>query len=227
LRATLPGARTMTTQVKICGLTTAETLATALDAGADYVGLVFFPPSPRHIADVALARALADQARGRARIVALSVDADDALIDRISVDVRPDIHQLHGSETVERTRDIAARTGIDVMKVIKVREAADTAAAQAYVAPAGPCPLVLFDAKAPPGAILPGGNGLAFDWRLLEGVPETVPYMLSGGLTPENVTDAIRLTRARAVDVSSGVERVPGEKDPERIRAFIAAAKSL
>ncbi len=217
----------MTMQVKICGLTTADTLATALDAGADYVGLVFFPPSPRHIADFALARELADQARGRARIVALSVDAEDALIDRISADVRPDIHQLHGSETVARSRDIATRTGVDVMKVIKVREAADTAAAMSYVAPAGPCPMVLFDAKAPPGAILPGGNGLAFDWRHLEGVPETVPYMLSGGLTPENVIDAIRLTRARAVDVSSGVERAPGEKDPGRIRAFIAAAKSL
>lgn len=217
----------MNMQVKICGLTTADTLATALDAGADYVGLVFFPPSPRHIADFALARELADQARGRARIVALSVDAEDALIDRISADVRPDIHQLHGSETVARSRDIATRTGADVMKVIKVREAAETTAAQAYVAPAGPCQMVLFDAKAPPGAILPGGNGLAFDWRHLEGVPETVPYMLSGGLTPENVIDAIRLTRARAVDVSSGVERAPGEKDPGRIRAFIAAAKSL
>ena len=217
----------MNMQVKICGLTTADTLATALDAGADYVGLVFFPPSPRHIADFALARELADQARGRARIVALSVDAEDALIDRISADVRPDIHQLHGSETVARSRDIATRTGADVMKVIKVREAAETAAAQAYVAPAGPCQMVLFDAKAPPGAILPGGNGLAFDWRHLEGVPETVTYMLSGGLTPENVIDAIRLTRARAVDVSSGVESAPGEKDPGRIRAFSAAAKSL
>ena len=217
----------MKLEVKICGLTTADTLATALDAGADYVGLVFFPPSPRHIAHFALARELADQARGRARIVALSVDAEDALIDRISADVRPDIHQLHGSETVARSRDIATRTGADVMKVIKVREAAETAAAQAYVAPAGPCQMVLFDAKAPPGAILPGGNGLAFDWRHLEGVPETVPYMLSGGLTPENVIDAIRLTRARAVDVSSGVERAPGDKDPGRIRAFIAAAKSL
>ena len=217
----------MPTEVKICGLKTAETLTAALDAGADYVGLVFFPPSPRHIADFALARALADQARDRARIVALSVDADDVLIDRISADVSPDIFQLHGNESVARSQAIAARTGGQVMKVIKVREAADTAAALAYAAPVGPCPLVLFDAKAPPDAILPGGNGLAFDWRHLEGVPEKIPYMLSGGLTPENVRNDIRLTRARAVDVSSGVERAPGEKDCERIRAFIAAAKSV
>ena len=217
----------MPTEVKICGLTTADTLAAALDAGADYVGLVFFPPSPRHIADFALARRLAEAARGRAKIVALTVDADDALIDRLAADVRPDIFQLHGSETVARTREIHARTGIQVMKVIKVRDAGDAAAAADYAAPGGPCPMVLFDAKAPPGAILPGGNGLAFDWRHLKDVPETIPYMLSGGLDPENVADAIKLTRARAVDVSSGVERAPGEKDPGRIRAFIAAAKSL
>ena len=217
----------MSTDVKICGLKTAETLAAALDAGADYVGLVFFPPSPRHIADFGLARDLADAARGRARIVALTVDADDALIDRLATDVRPDIFQLHGSETVARTREIHARTGIQVMKVIKVRDAGDAAAASAYATPDGPCPMVLFDAKAPPDAVLPGGNGLAFDWRHLKDVPATMPYMLSGGLTSDNVADAIRLTHARAVDVSSGVERAPGEKDPGRIRAFIAAAKAI
>lgn len=217
----------MTTEVKICGLKTADTLAVALDAGADYVGLVFFPPSPRHVDDLHLARDLADQARGRAKIVALTVDADDALIDQLAADVRPDIFQLHGSETVARTSEIHARTGLQVMKVIKVRDAADADAARAYATPDGPCPMVLFDAKAPPGAKLPGGNGLAFDWRHLEAVPAAIPYMLSGGLTAENVADAIRLTRARAVDVSSGVERAPGDKDPERIRAFIRAAKKV
>ena len=217
----------MTTEVKICGLTTEDTLATALDCGADYVGLVFFPPSPRHIADYDLARDLADQARGRAKIVALTVDADDPLIERIAAEVRPDILQLHGSETVARASEIHARTALQVMKVIKVRDAGDAAAAQAYATPHGPCPMVLFDAKAPPDAVLPGGNGLAFDWRHLEAVPDTVSYMLSGGLNPENVAAAIRLTHARAVDVSSGVERAPGEKNPERIRAFIAAAKAI
>jgi phosphoribosylanthranilate isomerase len=216
----------MPTEIKICGLKTADTLAVALEAGADYVGLVFFAPSPRHVADFTLARDLADQARGRAKIVALTVDADDAQIDRIAAGVRPDILQLHGSETVARTTEILSRTSIQVMKVIKVRDAGDADAAQAYATPDGPCPMVLFDAKALPGAKLPGGNGLAFDWHHLESVPASIPYMLSGGLTAETVADAIRLTRARAVDVSSGVERAPGEKDPERIRAFIRAAKA-
>jgi phosphoribosylanthranilate isomerase len=217
----------MTIAVKICGLKTADTLDAALDAGADYIGLVFFPPSPRHVADFALARDLADQARGRAGIVVLTVDADDALLERIAETTAPDIFQLHGSETVARAREIAARSGAQVMKVIKVSTTTDTTAARDYAAPDGPCRMVLFDAKAPPGAKLPGGNGLAFEWRHLETVPDDIRYMLSGGLTSENVAAAVRLTRACAVDVSSGVERAPGEKDADRIRAFIAAAKSV
>lgn len=216
----------MTTKVKICGLKTAETMAAALDDGADYVGLVFFPPSPRTL-DLETAKVLAAQARGRAKIVALVVDPDDALIDALVADVGPDIIQLHGSETVARAAEIKARAGTSVMKAVKVATAEDTLAALTYAAPDGPCELILFDAKAPKGSVLPGGNGLTFDWRILDQVGGQLSYMLSGGLTPENVTNAIRHTGALAVDVSSGVESEPGIKDAARIRAFLRAAKAV
>lgn len=216
----------MTTEVKICGLKTAEAMQVALDAGADFVGLVFFPPSPRNI-DIGEAVALADMARGKSKIVALTVDPDDALVEAIATEVRPDIIQLHGSETVERAAQIKQRCDCQVMKVVKVAESADTEAAFAYAAPHGPCDMILFDAKAPKDAELPGGNGLAFDWRVLENVGNRLDYMLAGGLTADNVADAIRLTGAKAVDVSSGVESSPGEKDAGRIRAFLEAAKAV
>jgi phosphoribosylanthranilate isomerase len=216
----------MTTEVKICGLKTPETMATALEAGADYVGLVFFPPSPRTL-EVEAALALANQARGRAKIVALTVDPDDTLIDSIASELNPDIIQLHGSETPQRAAAIKARTACDVMKAVKVATAADAEQAFAYVGPTGPCSMILFDAKAPKNAVLPGGNGLTFDWRALETIRGRLKYMLSGGLTPENVADAIRLTGAGAVDVSSGVESAPGIKDAARIRAFLKAAKAV
>lgn len=216
----------MTTKVKICGLKTPETMSVALDAGADYVGLVFFPPSPRTL-DIAAARPLAEMARGHAQIVALTVDPDDALIEAIATGLRPDIIQLHGSETPERADAIKSLSGCAVMKAVKVATAADTEEAFRYAAPRGPCETVLFDAKAPKDAVLPGGNGLTFDWRILEAVGHRVDYMLSGGLTADNVGDAIRLTGAHAVDVSSGVERSPGTKDAARIRAFLAAAKAV
>ena len=214
------------TEVKICGLKTPDTLRAALDGGADYVGLVFFPPSPRTL-DIADAAELAGIARGRAKIVALTVDADDALVAAITSRLAPDIMQLHGNETPARSAEIKRLSGCQVMKAVKVETRADAEAALAYVAPNGPCEMVLFDAKAPRGAPLPGGNGLTFDWRVLEAVKGKVNYMLSGGLTPDNVADAIRLTGARAVDVSSGVERAPGEKDAARILAFLKAAKAL
>lgn len=213
----------MPTDVKICGLKTEGLIRTALDAGADYVGLVFFPKSPRYV-DAATAARLAAIARGRAKVVALTVDPDDSLVDEIAAKVAPDLIQLHGQETPERVAAIKARTGIAAMKVIAVRAAVDAEQAYAYQ---GIADLIMFDAKHPEGreGVLPGGNGVAFDWEALLGVKGKVRYMLAGGLTPENVAEAIRLTGAAIVDVSSGVESAPGEKDAEKIRRFIAAAK--
>jgi phosphoribosylanthranilate isomerase len=208
------------TLVKICGLKTEAALEAALDGGADFVGLVFFPPSPRNIAPEAAAP-LAARARGRAKIVALLVDPDDALIERVIDAVSPDLLQLHGEETPERVRAIRQRFGKDVMKAIKVKSAEDVAEASRYH---GAADLLLFDARPPAGADRPGGHGMTFDWRILQDAAH--PYMLSGGLTPDNVAEAIRSTGARMVDVSSGVERVPGEKDAGLIRRFLAAAKA-
>ncbi len=213
----------MAIEVKICGLKTLDSKQAALDAGADYVGLVFFENSPRNVS-IETAAELADLASGRAKVVVLLVDPGDGIVDRIMPYVAPDILQLHGSETPARVAEIKRRTGATIMKAIQVETAADAALALDYI---GIADLILFDAKAPKDAILPGGNGLTFDWRVLDGVKANVPYMLSGGLTPGNVTEAIRLTGARRVDVSSGVELSPGEKDADLIRAFIAAAKAV
>ena len=214
----------MTTAVKICGLKTAETIDAAVAGGADFVGLVFFPRSPRNVTPQQAAP-LAALAHGRAQVVALMVDPDDALIAEVVAATRPDLLQLHGSESVARVVEVKARFGVPVMKAIKVETAEDAAGALIY---AGVAERILFDAKAPKGltGVLPGGNGLSFDWRMLEGVKDQVPWMLSGGLTPGNVATAIRLTGARAVDVSSGVEIRPGEKDVKLIAAFLAAAKT-
>ncbi|MBL8791286.1 MAG: phosphoribosylanthranilate isomerase [Rhizobiales bacterium] len=214
----------MTVAVKICGLSTAETLAAALAAGADYVGFVFFPKSPRNVTP-AQAASLAAMARGRARIVALTVDADDALLREIAREVKPDLIQAHGAETPERIAAIRAVTGVGVIKALKVAGAADIAAARDYAAVAD---LVLFDAKAPASLkdALPGGNGLSFDWSLLSDGKGGHRFMLSGGLTPENVAEAIRVTGAGMVDVSSGVESSPGNKDIARIRKFIEAVRT-
>src|ERR1043166_8492762 len=211
----------MTLLVKICGLSTAETLDVALEVGADAVGFVFFPPSPRHLGYDA-ARALAARVKGRAAKVALSVDADDATFAAIVDALRPDALQLHGKEAPGRVRAIKQRFGLPVMKAIPVETRADLAAVDAYV---GVADRLLFDARAPREATRPGGLGKSFDWRLLENLDPGVPFMLSGGLDASNVAEALRITHARAVDVSSGVERVPGEKDPDKIRAFMRAAR--
>jgi phosphoribosylanthranilate isomerase len=213
----------MTVEVKICGLTTASALDAALDARADYVGLVFFPRSPRNVS-IADAAALAARARGRARSVALVVDADDSAICEIASEVAPDILQVHGAESPARVAEIKRLSSLPVMKVIKVATEADVADASAYENIAD---MLLFEAKAPPELknALPGGNGITFDWRILGNWRDRW-YMLSGGLTPANVASAIALTGAPAVDVSSGVERAPGEKDPALIADFIRAAKS-
>jgi phosphoribosylanthranilate isomerase len=211
----------MSTSVKICGLSTPETLAAALEAGADMVGLVFFEKSPRHVG-LDVARALATQARHRAEVVALTVDADDAALEAILRRVGPDYFQLHGRESPERVAQIQEKYGVSVIKAIGVAEAADLALADAYA----PADALLIDAKPPKGAVLPGGNGVAFDWRLARDFHPRKPWLLSGGLTPENVAQAIRESLARAVDVSSGVESAPGAKDTAKIRAFVAAARA-
>ena len=211
----------MVTKVKICGLKTEAAMEAALAGGADYVGLVFFPPSPRNVS-TAMARVLAAEARGRAKIVALMVDPDDALIETVIASADPDILQLHGDETPERVRDIHRRWGKPVMKAIAVESVQDAVAALGY---RGIADLILFDARAPRDSTRPGGNGAPFDWQALVSVKDQFPYMLSGGLTPDNVADAIRMTGAPIVDVSSGVELRPGEKDPALIGRFLRAAK--
>ena len=207
------------TQVKICGLSTPETMRATLDFGAEMVGLNFFPKSPRYVSLEQAAR-LAEQARGKSKIVTLFVDADDALLKSISTAVRPDYLQAHGSETPERIAEISKLFALPVIKVIKVKKASDVASAKAYKEAAA---LILFEAKAPED-LLPGGNGHSFDWNLLKG--KDGQFMLAGGLNPENVASAIRTTRAPIVDVSSGVETLPGQKDIHLIRKFIEQAKS-
>jgi phosphoribosylanthranilate isomerase len=211
----------MTLLVKICGLRSEDTLDVALDAGADFVGFVFFPPSPRNL-DFAAARALGRRVAGRAGKVALTVDADDALLDDIVAALDPDLLQLHGTETPARVAAVKARWGRPVVKAIAVATAADLAKVATYAPVAD---WLLFDARAPREATRPGGLGRPFDWRLLAGLEPGMPFMLSGGLDAGNVATALAVTRAGAVDVSSGVERAPGVKDPDKIRAFIRAAR--
>jgi phosphoribosylanthranilate isomerase len=208
--------------VKICGLSTRETLDAALQAGADMVGFVFFSPSPRHLS-LEQARDLGKQAKGRATKVALSVDADDATLANIVDALQPDILQLHGRETVARVRDIKQKFGLQVMKVLAVETSADLAPLPGYAAVAD---RILFDARAPKDATRPGGLGAVFDWHVLEGLDLKLPFMVSGGLDAANVAEAVRVTRAGGVDVSSGVESAPGVKDPDMIRAFIRAARA-
>ena len=207
--------------VKICGLSTSGALDVALDAGADMVGFVFFAPSPRHLA-FDTARTLGERVRARAQKVALTVDADDALLEAIVESLAPDLLQLHGREPPARVAALKRRFGLPVMKAIAVAATADLAAAAAY---AGVADRLLFDARAPREATRPGGLGRPFDWNLLENLQAGGQFMLSGGLDAGNVGEALRITRAPAVDVSSGVERAPGEKDVDKIRAFVRAAR--
>ncbi|MET4386944.1 phosphoribosylanthranilate isomerase [Bradyrhizobium sp. F1.4.3] len=212
----------MSLLVKICGLSTRETLDVALDAGADLVGFVFFPPSPRHLS-LEAGRDLGRQVKRRALKVALTVDADDATLDNIMDALSPDVFQLHGKESVARLRDIKQKFGRPVMKALPVEIAADLAVLPGYAVVAD---RILFDARPPKDATRPGGLGAPFDWHLLENLELKVPYMVSGGLHAGNVAEAVRLTRAGGVDVSSGVESAPGVKDPEMIKAFIRAARA-
>lgn len=206
---------------KICGLKKPEDVAAAETAGAAYVGFVFFKKSPRHL-DLATARALAVAVPLGIAKVALTVNASDAELDDITSQVPLDMLQLHGSESPERVTEVKARYGLPVMKAIGVADAADLDAIDRYSPVADQ---LLIDAKPPKNGDLPGGNGLAFDWRLIAGREWHVPWMLAGGLTPSNVQEAIRMTGARQVDVSSGVEAEPGVKDTKRIIEFVTAAK--
>jgi len=212
----------MSLLVKICGLSTRETLDVALQAGADMVGFVFFPPSPRHLS-LEKARELGRHAKGRAVKVALTVDADDATFENIIDALKPDILQIHGKETTARVRDIRQKFGLPVMKALPVETVADLAALPGYAAVAD---RILFDVRAPKDATRPGGLGAPFDWRLLENLELNLPYMVSGGLHAGNVAEAVRLTGAGGVDVSSGVESAPGVKDPEMIKSFIRASRA-
>ena len=208
--------------VKICGLSTPDTLSAALDAGADMVGFVFFPASPRHI-NLTQARDLGAMAKGRALKVALTVDADDSDLGNIVEALRPDLLQLHGHESVARVREVKQLFGLPVAKVLPIAEAADLRPLPGYAAVAD---RILFDAKPPKDATRPGGLGKPFDWNLLADVALDRPWMLSGGLHAGNVAEALRITRAPGVDVSSGVESAPGVKDIAMIEAFIRAARA-
>ena len=212
----------MSVLVKICGLSAPDTLDAALDAGADMVGFVFFAPSPRNVS-LHAARELGSRVKGRAEKVALTVDADDATLTNIVDVLHPDLLQLHGKETAARVSAVKQRFGVPVMKALAIETKSDLAAIPLYARIAD---RLLFDARPPRDATRPGGLGKPFDWHLLENIDLAVPFMLSGGLDPGNVAEAIRITRAPAVDVSSGVESVPGVKDADKIRAFIRAARA-
>jgi phosphoribosylanthranilate isomerase len=212
----------MSVLVKICGLKTPDALDAALEAGADFVGFVFFPPSPRNLG-IEAARALGERVQHRAKKVALSVDATDAELERVIEALKPDMLQLHGKETQERVVTVRSRFGLPVMKALPIEQKPDLAPIRIYEKVAD---WMLFDGRAPREATRPGGLGKTFDWSLLENLDLKIPFMLSGGLDVGNVAEALRITRAPAIDVSSGVERAPGEKDPEKIRAFVRAARA-
>ncbi len=211
------------TTAKICGLSTPDAVKAAVDGGASLLGFVFFANSPRNIAPQAAQR-LVEPVRQASpvKIVALTVDPTDAELDDIVQVLRPDMIQLHGRETPERAAAIRAATGLLVIKAVGVRDASDIAAARRYD---GAADQLMFDAKPPEGADRPGGHGARFDWTLLEGLKLSRPWFLAGGLDPWNVAEAIRLSRAPIVDVSSGVERGPGVKDPDLIAAFLQAVR--
>jgi len=213
----------MTLDIKICGLKSDEAVAAALESGASHIGFIFFEKSPRHILIEAAAR-LREVARGKALAVAVTVDADDATLDAIVSGMKPDILQLHGHETADRIRELKSRHGLPVIKALSIREASDLDLIKTYL---GVADRFLLDAKPPAGADLPGGNGVAFDWTILTSLDANVDYMLSGGVNAGNIASALRLARPSGVDVSSGVENAPGEKDPEKIRAFFRAVRAI
>jgi phosphoribosylanthranilate isomerase len=209
-------------KVKVCGLSTPETVRAAVEGGADFIGLVFFDKSPRCVT-VQRAAELASIARAaRVGVIAVTVDAPSTLLDEIGAVVAPDLFQLHGSETPVRTAEVRDLTSTRTMRALRVAEVSDLDAAKAFEATAD---YLMFDAKAPPGAVLPGGNGTAFDWSILPGRTFSKPWFLAGGLNAANVGCAIAQSGARLLDVSSGVESAPGVKDPVLIAAFLEAVR--
>ena len=211
----------MSVSVKICGLNSREAADAALKAGADFGGLVFFAKSPRHVGLEEASR-LAQRLRPRVRVVTLLVDPDDATVDAVMAAIAPDLIQLHGNETPQRAGAIGERTGRPIIKALAVAEASDVQRAHAYEDAAD---YFLFDAKADASASRPGGWGAAFDWKLVSGISFKKPFGLAGGLTPENVARAITISGAAFVDASSGVEDTPGKKSPDKIAAFVRAAR--
>jgi len=213
----------VTLLVKICGLSTPETLDAALSAGADMVGFVFFARSPRHLS-LERGAALAKQVAGRAEVVALTVDMNEEDLDALVQAVHPDWLQLHGVESVDQVAAVRAAFGVQVMKAVPIAGPSDLERAERYMTVAD---RLLLDAKPPKGATRPGGLGATFDWSIVSGFDPDVPWLLSGGLRPGNVAEALRVSGASGVDVSSGVETAPGVKSPELIRAFIASARAF
>lgn len=212
----------MPLDIKICGLSTPETIAAALDGGASHVGFIFFPKSPRNVTPQQAA-GLRQAANGRAKAVAVTVDATNESLDAIVSAMRPDMLQLHGKETPERVAQVRERFNLPVMKALSVSEPTDLLPIQGFV---GVADRLLLDAKAPRGSELPGGNGVSFDWRLLAALDPGLDYMLSGGLNPGNVAEAIRIAHPPGLDVSSGVESAPGIKDIALIEAFFEAVRA-
>jgi phosphoribosylanthranilate isomerase len=211
----------MKLDIKICGLKTEEAVDHAVRLGATHIGFIFFEKSPRHI-EPADAGRLADRVRGRAKIVSVSVNADDDDLDELIAMIKPDILQLHGMESFDRVLTVKAMTGLPVMKALSVSTSEDLARIEPYD---GLANRYLFDAKPPKGSELPGGNGVSFDWSLLTALDPSVDYMLSGGLTKDNVGEAIRIASPRGIDVSSGVESAPGVKDLAKMDEFFAAVR--
>lgn len=212
----------MKTEVKICGVTQAEHVDAAVEAGADYIGLVFFPASPRHV-DWVTATGLARHARARVQVVALVVDPTDLDLKEIESNLRPDVIQFHGRERPELLDVVRARNVFQIWKALPVGTADDLALARDYV---NVVDRFVLDAKPPKDATRPGGNAHRFDWSLVAGIDLGKPFVLSGGLDPDNVGEALAITRAPTVDVSSGVESAPGVKDPGKIRAFVDAVRA-
>ncbi len=212
----------MSLDIKICGLKTDEAVAAALDGGASHLGFIFFTKSPRNIDPIEAGR-LRNAAVGRAKAVAVTVDADDATLDAIVAAMNPDMLQLHGHETVARVKEVKARYGLPVVKAFALREPHDLDQIKPYV---GVADRLLFDAKPPKGSELPGGNGISFDWRMLSALDASIDYMLSGGLNAGNINEALQAILPRGIDVSSGVESAPGVKDVNLILEFFRAVRA-
>ena len=210
--------------VKICGLKTEEAVRAAIAGGASHAGFIFFEKSPRHTDPETAGKLAALAGAAGLRSVAVTVDADDATLDRIVSVMKPDMLQLHGKESPTRVADIRAKFGLPVMKALSIREAADLEKLASYE---GIADRFLLDAKAPEGSDLPGGNGVSFDWRLLQSLDTQTPWMLSGGLDAANIAEALAVSRATSIDISSGVESAPGRKDIAKIAAFIKTVRDM